>query len=66
MGKNLATWVEFSALDVGVLVTQLHSWLKQPSLKLKTRPEQLLGSLPVNFRPSPVFANLHCNNKFVT
>ncbi len=42
---------KFSTIDVGVLVydTQLQSKQKQTNLKLKTWPEQLLGSLPLSF-----------------
>jgi hypothetical protein len=40
---------EFSTIAVGVFVyaIQLHSLQKQPNLKVKTRPEQLLGYLPL-------------------
>jgi hypothetical protein len=43
-GQN---WAEFSTLDEAVLAyaMQLHSSLKQPNLKLKTRPKQVLGYL---------------------
>jgi len=39
------TWVIFSTQDVGVQVNamKMHPQQKQPSLKLKTRPKQLLG-----------------------
>jgi hypothetical protein len=46
------TWAEFSTLNVGMLAhaVQLRSEeLKQPNLKLKTRPKQLLGSRPLVF-----------------
>jgi hypothetical protein len=41
----------FQTLDVGVLVyaRQLRSLQKQPDLKLKTRPKQILGYLPLAF-----------------
>jgi hypothetical protein len=43
-GQN---WAEFSTLDEPILAyaMQLHSSLKQPNLKLKTRPKQFLGYL---------------------
>jgi len=42
---------EFSAQDAGVHVNamQLHSLQKQTNLKLKARPKQLLGYLPLAF-----------------
>ncbi len=45
------TWAEFSTLDVAVppSTMQLRSKLKRPNLKLKTRPKQLLGYLPLAF-----------------
>ncbi len=44
-------WAEFSALDMAVPKSNaLFGWpKKQPNLKLKTRPEQLLVSLPFDF-----------------
>jgi hypothetical protein len=44
-------WVEFSTLDVGMLVhaIQLPSIQMQPSLELKTWPKQLLRSLLLAF-----------------
>jgi hypothetical protein len=37
---------------------QLHPKQKQPNLKLKTRPEQLLGSLPLAFALLALFSIL--------
>ncbi len=50
-GQTLAnkdeTWAEFSSLDVAMLVYAMnfHSLYKQPNLKLKTQPGQLLDHL---------------------
>ncbi len=41
------TWAKFSNLNVGMFINtvQLHSWQKQPNLKLNTWPKQLPGYL---------------------
>ncbi len=36
-------------MGVLVYVIQWHSWQKQPNLKLKTQPKQLVGFLPLGF-----------------
>jgi len=48
MGKR-KPWAEFSSLDSAVFVQAMNSihFVKQPNLKLKTRPKQILGSLPL-------------------
>jgi hypothetical protein len=45
------TWDEFSSLDSAEFVQAMNCiyFVKQPSLKLKTQPKQLLGSLPLAF-----------------
>jgi hypothetical protein len=46
------TWAEFSSLDLAMFV-QAMNWIhfvKQPHLKLKTQPKQLIGSLPLTFK----------------
>jgi len=42
------TWAEFSAIKLAIHLLCLHCSLelKQPNLKLKTRPLQLIGFLP--------------------
>jgi hypothetical protein len=43
-------WAEFSTLEVAACHAMhfLHSIAKWPNLELKTRPKQLLGSLPLD------------------
>ncbi len=43
-------WAEFSTLEVAACHAMhfLHSKAIQPNLELKTRPKQLLGSLPLD------------------
>jgi hypothetical protein len=51
MDKRQLTWAEFSTLEVAVCVCamQLSCFeTKLPNLMLKTRPKQLLGSLPLD------------------
>jgi hypothetical protein len=58
LSRQDKTRAAFSTLDVGVLVfaVQLRSEQKRPNLKLKTRPWQLLGSLPLTFTlPTSIF-----------
>jgi hypothetical protein len=46
LGKQDETWAEFSTLKVYVFVFTMHLHpQKQPNLKYKTRPKQLLGSI---------------------
>jgi hypothetical protein len=48
---NIGPWAEFSSLDSAVFVPAM-DWIhfvKQPNLKLKTQPKQLLGSLTLAF-----------------
>jgi hypothetical protein len=44
-------WVEFSSLDSTIFVQGMKCihFVKQPNLKLKTWPKQLLGSLQLAF-----------------
>jgi hypothetical protein len=42
-------WAKLSALYVDIYAVQLHPLQKQPNLKLKTRPKQLLGYLSLAF-----------------
>ncbi len=45
------TWAEFSSLDSAMFVqaNNYTHFVKQPNLKLKMQPKQLLGSLPLAF-----------------
>jgi hypothetical protein len=59
LNKQDKTWAEFSTLDVGVLANavQWPSLQKQPNLKLKSQPKQLMASLLLAFT-LPIKAHL--------
>ncbi len=62
LGQEYKAWAEFSTLEIGVnvYVKKFHTCQKQANIKLKTRPKNLLGFLPLAF----AFQKINAEPKF--